>query len=245
MTVTVSEGTQLEPPRSAAMRLTIDGRAVRTQQRRHAFTTLLLPLGGTVLAVASLIVNGPRVLELGLLVGMYTVTMMGVDVGYHRLFSHRSFKAHPLLRMLLAVCGSMAAQGPVIYWASNHRLHHARSDTPEDLHSPYVDARGRSLGVLSGLWHAHVGWMFGHEPANPLRLAKDLLRDTTLTRINQLYYLWVLLGLALPAAIGGWVEGSWSGVGSGLLWGGLVRMFFVQHATFSGNSICHYFGSRP
>lgn len=233
------------PPPSAAQRLTIDGRALRTRQRLHALVTLLLPLLGSLLALGGLFIHGVRAVDVALLVGMYAVTMMGVDVGYHRLFSHRSFKAHPLLRALLAVFGSMAAQGPVIYWASNHRLHHARSDTEEDLHSPYMDGSRQRRGVLSGLWNAHVGWMFGHAPANPIRLAKDLLRDTTLTWVNQLYYLWVLLGLILPALIGGVATHSLSGAASGLLWGGLLRMFLVQHATFAGNSLCHVFGARP
>ncbi len=240
-----SDGIPVPPPARAANQLTIDGQAVRTRQRLHAYTTLLLPLAGTVLAVAGAFTQGVGLLEVGLLTGMYAVTMMGVDTGYHRLFSHRSFKAHPALRALLAICGSMAAQGPVIYWAANHRLHHSRSDTEEDLHSPWVDASGQRRGALSGLWHAHVGWMFGHAPANPLRLGKDLLRDTTLGRINQLYYAWVLLGLLLPTALGGLLTGTWQGAVSGLLWGGLVRMFLVQHATFAGNSVCHYFGSRP
>jgi stearoyl-CoA desaturase (delta-9 desaturase) len=241
----LSDGTQSTLVHRAATRLTIDGRAVRSRQRLHALLTLLLPLAGALLAAASLVTRGPRAIELALLVSMYSVTMMGVDVGYHRLFSHRSFKAHPVLRALLAVWGSMAAQGPVIYWASNHRLHHARSDTGEDPHSPHVDEKGGRRGLLSGLWHAHVGWMFDHEPANPIRLAKDLLRDTTLTWLNQRYSLWVLLGLLIPAALGGLAEGSWSGAWSGFLWGGLTRMFLVQHATFAGNSFCHYFGSRP
>ncbi|MFE8604355.1 acyl-CoA desaturase [Archangium violaceum] len=241
----LSDGTQAPLPPRAVASLTIDGRSVRSRQRLHALLTLLLPLAGTLFAAHDLVTRGPRTLELALLVSMYSVTMMGVDVGYHRLFSHRSFKAHPWLRALLAVCGSMAAQGPVVYWSSNHRLHHARSDTVEDLHSPHVDSEGERHGMLAGLWHAHVGWMFEHEPANPLRLAKDLLRDTTLMWINQHYSTWVLLGLVLPAAAGGLAEGSWQGAWSGLVWGGLTRMFLVQHATFAGNSFCHYFGTRP
>ncbi|ADO73863.1 Delta-9 acyl-lipid desaturase 2 [Stigmatella aurantiaca DW4/3-1] len=218
---------------------------MRTRQRLHALVSLFLPLAGTLLTLARLFTQGLLAADLGLLVLMYTVTMTGVDVGYHRLFSHRSFKARSSLRALLAVCGSMAAQGPPIYWASNHRLHHARSDTEDDLHSPHVNGEGQRRGRLAGLWHSHAGWMFGHTPANPIRLAKDLLRDTTLTRINQLYYLWVMLGLLLPTALGGLLAGTWQGAWSGFLWGGLARMFFVQHATFSGNSLCHFFGSRP
>jgi stearoyl-CoA desaturase (Delta-9 desaturase) len=225
-------------------KLTIDGRALRSRQQLHALVTLLVPFLGVVAAIAGLVMQGARALDLWLLFGMYTLSMAGVDMGYHRLFSHRSYKARPLLRAALAILGSTAAQGPVLYWATNHRLHHATSDTEIDLHSPFVDGKGRRLGALRGFWQAHIGWQFGHEPANPLRLTKDLMRDTTLTRINQLYHLWILLGLALPTAIGAAADGA-PGAWGGFVWGGLVRIFLVQHATFAGNSICHMFGSRP
>lgn len=225
-------------------KLTVGSRAVRSRQRLHAALSLLIPFAGFAAAIAGVVLHSFHLWEIALLVGMYTISMAGVDTGYHRLFSHRSFKAPLPVRAVLAVFGSTAAQGPVVYWATNHRLHHATSDTATDLHSPWVDERGRPTGGLRGFWHAHIGWQFGHEPANPLRLAKDLMRDTTLTRINQLYYLWVFLGLALPAGVGFLIGGA-RGVWAGLVWGGLLRIFLVQHATFAGNSICHMFGSRP
>ncbi len=225
-------------------KLTIDGRAVRSRQRLHAAATLIVPFVGFIAAVAGVVAHGFRALEVVLLVAMYTVSMAGVDMGYHRLISHRSFKAHPALRATLAIFGSTAAQGPVLYWATNHRLHHATSDTETDLHSPHLDENGRPTGGLRGFWHAHIGWQFGHEPANPIRLAKDLIRDMTLARINELYYVWVALGLAVPVGIGALAAGL-HGAWAGLIWGGLLRIFFVQHATFAGNSICHMFGSRP
>lgn len=232
-------------PQQERSRLKIDGRALRSRQRLHALATLLVPAAGALIALSGALIHSVSAVDIALLVGMYSLTMMGVDVGFHRLFSHRSFIAHPFLRASLAVFGSMAAQGPVIYWSSNHRLHHATSDTADDLHSPFVDERGQRRGTLAGLWHAHVGWMFEHAPANPIRFTKDLLRDPALTWIDQRYSLWVALGLLIPAVVGGAVTRSWAGAGSGLLWGGLVRMFCVQHATFAGNSICHVFGSRP
>jgi stearoyl-CoA desaturase (Delta-9 desaturase) len=225
-------------------KLTIDGRTVRSRQRLHAAVTLVVPFAGFIAAVVGAVAHGVRALEVSLLVAMYTISMAGVDIGYHRLFAHRSFKAGSALRAVLAIFGSTAAQGPVLYWATNHRLHHATSDTATDLHSPHVDEKGRRSGRLRGLWHAHVGWQFAHEPANPIRLAKDLMRDMTLMRINELYFAWIILGLALPVGIGALAAGL-HGVWAGLIWGGLLRIFLVQHATFAGNSICHMFGSRP
>jgi stearoyl-CoA desaturase (delta-9 desaturase) len=176
-----------------------------------------------------------------MLIAMYALTMTGVAVGFHNLFAHRAFRAGTGVRVTLAILGMMAGQGPVLYWATNHRLHHGRSDEDGDLHSPWISARGARLGGLRGLWHAHVGWMFEHEPANPLRFSKDLLRDAALTRVNQLYYAWMIVGLLAPALVGFLVAGPRGALG-GFVWGGLARMSLVQHATFAGNSICHVFG---
>lgn len=223
--------------------LTVSGAGLRLQQHLHALLTLGLGLAATITGVCAIPWLGFRALDLTMLIAMYALTMTGVAVGFHLLFAHRAFRAGRVVRALLAVAGSMAGQGPVLYWASNHRLHHARSDASGDLHSPWIDAAGRPSSGIRGFWHAHVGWMFAHDPANHMRLSKDLLRDATLTRINQLYYAWLVLGLLLPALTGFALEGP-RGLWSGLIWGGLARMCLVQHATFAGNSICHRFGTH-
>jgi stearoyl-CoA desaturase (delta-9 desaturase) len=184
--------------------------------------------------------------DLMVLVIMYTVTGLGITVGYHRLFTHRSFKTTRLLRILLAVFGSMAVEGPVIEWVSTHRKHHRFSDLAGDPHSPHVDQRPGWRGALRGLGHAHFGWMFrGQDMANPARYAKDLLADRDLAFISRTFPLWVLVGLALPFGLGLALTGSVIGGLTGLLWGGAVRVLLLHHATFSINSLCHYFGRRP
>ena len=98
----------------------------------------------------------------------YTLTGLGITVGFHRLFTHRSFKTTRTLRALLAVLGSMAVEGPLIEWVATHRKHHRFSDHPGDPHSPHVDQAPGWRGALRGLGHAHVGWMFrGKDMANP------------------------------------------------------------------------------
>jgi stearoyl-CoA desaturase (Delta-9 desaturase) len=176
----------------------------------------------------------------------YTLTGLGVTVGYHRLFTHRSFKTTRGVRAVLAVLGSMAVEGPVIEWVSTHRKHHAYSDHPGDPHSPHVDEAPGWRGALHGLAHAHVGWMFrGKDMANPARYAKDLLADRDLRFINRTFPLWVVAGLALPFGLGVALTGTVTGGLTGLLWGGAVRLFLLHHVTFSINSLCHFFGQRP
>jgi stearoyl-CoA desaturase (Delta-9 desaturase) len=175
----------------------------------------------------------------------YLLTGLGVTVGFHRLFTHRSFKTSPPLRALLAVLGSAAIEGPVIEWVSNHRKHHRFSDQPGDPHSPHVDHGSGWRGALSGLYHAHLGWIFsGNDLASEERYAKDLLSDPLVRFIDRTFVLWVLAGLALPFCLGWALTGTLVGGLTGLLWGGAVRIFFLHHATFSINSLCHFFGRR-
>ena len=177
---------------------------------------------------------------------VYALTGAGITVGYHRLFTHRSFKTSRPLRAVFAVLGSMAVEGSVIEWVATHRKHHSFSDRPGDPHSPHADQAPGWRGALRGLAHAHLGWMFrGRDMANPLRYAKDLLADRDLRFISRTFPLWVAVGLALPFGLGVALSGTVVGGLTGLLWGGLVRIFLLHHATFSINSLCHFFGRRP
>jgi stearoyl-CoA desaturase (Delta-9 desaturase) len=184
--------------------------------------------------------------DLVVLAIVYALTGAGITVGYHRLFTHRSFKTTRPIRALFAVAGSMAVEGPVIEWVATHRKHHAFSDRRGDPHSPHADRAPGWRGVVRGLGHAHVGWMFrGRDMANPARYAKDLLADVDLRFISRTFPLWVVAGLALPFGLGVALSGSVVGGLTGLLWGGAVRILLLHHATFSINSLCHFFGRAP
>lgn len=198
----------------------------------------------TVAAVVLAFRWGVGALELSLMAVMYSVTMLGMTVGYHRFFSHRSFEARPGVIAALAICGGMAAHGPVLYWASNHRAHHRYTDAPGDPHSPHYRGEEK-LGTLRGLWHAHMGWIYRHEVPDAVAYSRDLLRSPLIRRLNSLYPLWVALGLALPALVAGLLTGSLEGALRGLLWGGFVRMFAGFQNGLALGSICHSFGSRP
>ena len=177
---------------------------------------------------------------------VYSLSGAGITVGYHRLFTHRSFKTSRALRMVFAVLGSMAVEGSVVEWVATHRRHHDFSDKPGDPHSPHAEHAPGWRGALGGLIHAHVGWMFrGKDMANPGRYARDLMADRDLRFISRTFPLWVLAGLALPFGLGTLLTGSIVGGLTGLLWGGAVRIFLLHHATFSINSLCHFFGRSP
>jgi stearoyl-CoA desaturase (Delta-9 desaturase) len=174
----------------------------------------------------------------------YTVSSLGITVGYHRYFTHGAFKARRPLRIALAIAGSMAAQGPVIGWVADHRRHHAFSDREGDPHSPWLF--GTSPAALAkGFWHAHMGWLFGRDKTNIDRFAPDLAADRGIRVVDRLFPLWVSLSVLLPAVLGGVVTQSWWGVLTGFLWAGLARVAFQHHVTWSVNSVCHMIGERP
>jgi stearoyl-CoA desaturase (delta-9 desaturase) len=213
-------------------------------QYRLAWATVIAPVVGVVVAIVLAWGRGVGPVDVAILGVGYVLGVMGIEVGFHRHFSHRAFQAHPAVRAGLAILGSMAAQGPVLFWVATHRRHHAFSDRPGDPHTPNVHGEG-VLELLRGLWHAHVGWLFRGDTTDLGLYARDLLGDRLVFRINQLYFVWLLLGLAVPAVAAGLITRSWTGCLLGLVWGGLVRTFLVHHATWSVNSLCHVFGSRP
>jgi stearoyl-CoA desaturase (delta-9 desaturase) len=183
--------------------------------------------------------------DLALFALMYVMTAGGITVGYHRMLTHRSFRTHKPTEYAFAVLGSMAVQGSVIAWVADHRKHHAHTDVEGDPHSPHVGHGEGVLGVLKGLWHAHMGWLLSeHGRADWKRYAPDLYEDRGMRLINRRFVSLVMLGLAIPAALGYLITGTLIGAATGLLWGGLVRIFFVHHVTWSVNSICHFLGSR-
>ncbi|MDU0289319.1 acyl-CoA desaturase [Saccharothrix longispora] len=182
--------------------------------------------------------------DLALAAVFYTVSTLGVTVGYHRYFTHGAFKAKRGLRVTLAIAGGLAAQGPVIGWVADHRRHHAFSDREGDPHSPWLFGTSPSA-LARGFWHAHMGWLFGRDTTNVDRFAPDLEADDDIRAVDRLFPLWVALSVAAPALLGGLITMSWWGALTAFLWAGLARISFQHHVTWSVNSICHMIGDRP
>jgi stearoyl-CoA desaturase (Delta-9 desaturase) len=176
---------------------------------------------------------------------LYVGTGLGVTVGFHRHFTHRSFRTTRPIRALLAVLGSAALEGPVTAWVADHRKHHAFSDKPGDPHSPHVEHGGGLRGTLRGLFHAHVGWLFLHtDRGSKRRYAPDLLNDPVVRAVDRTYAVWAVGGLGAAFGLGWVIGGSLATALTGLLWGGAVRILVLHHVTFSINSLCHVFGRR-
>lgn len=207
-------------------------------ERLIAAAMLAVPTAGGIAALVLWAMYGVSAVAVALFVGLYLVTMAGVEIGMHRYFSHRAFKCSPSVRLALGIAGSMAGQGPVLFWAATHRRHHRYSDTEADPHAPLGHG-------LAAFYRAHVGWLFEEHRYEPGREAPDLVRDGATVTAQRHYLLWFALGLLLPALIGFAASGRWYGALEGLLWGGLLRVFAVHHATWSVNSLCHLFGAQP
>jgi stearoyl-CoA desaturase (delta-9 desaturase) len=205
---------------------------------------VVLPFVGLVTAIVLLWGVAFDWVHLMILGIMYLGTAVGITVGFHRLFTHRSFKTPKPVVAILAILGSMAVEGPLLQWVGAHRRHHQHSDQEEDPHSPHIHGSG-IWSMARGLYHAHVGWLFRTSAHSTARYTGDLRKDRLLRWISRLFPLWVVIGLLIPAILGGLLTMSWMGVLLGFIWGGLVRVFLVHHVTWSINSVCHIWGSRP
>jgi stearoyl-CoA desaturase (delta-9 desaturase) len=224
---------------------TVRERTSRSSQIVTLLAVIVPPLG---LLSAAGILWGVALswVDVVLFVTFYLLGGLGITVGYHRLFSHRSFETTPWLRGTFAVLGSLTIQGPVTQWVTDHRKHHAFSDVEGDPHSPHTGREPGAWSAFTGFVHAHVGWLFhlkGMERG--VDYGKDIYDDGVVRRVDRLYVLWVVLTFAIPFAVGFLAGGFSLALGfQALVWGGLIRILAYQHATFSVNSICHMFGRR-
>jgi stearoyl-CoA desaturase (delta-9 desaturase) len=233
----VSEGQSAGPKQMMSGR-----RNVWAQIAVYGF--VVVPMVALVAAIPFVWGWGLSWLDVGLAVGFFYLTLLGVTVGYHRYFTHGSFKAKRWLRITLAALGGMGVQGPVIIWVADHRRHHAFSDRDGDPHSPWLFGTG-PIALARGFWHAHMGWLYERDLTNRDRFAPDLVADEDLVRVDKLFPVWTAVSLLAPAALGGLITWSWWGALSAFFWAGIVRVAVLHHVTWSVNSICHMIGERP
>jgi len=215
---------------------------VTRTERNANLLGVVVPFLGTLAAIVLLWNRAVDATDLAILAVMYMLTAIGVTVGFHRLLTHRAFQTDPWLERTFAVLGSLSVQGSVMDWVADHRKHHANADREGDPHSPHI---GHGHG-LRGFWHAHVGWLMETQgQADWKKFAPDMYEDPGMRRIGRLFPLLVLVSLLIPTLAGFVLHGfTLAGAIRGLVWGGLVRIFFVHHVTWSVNSICHIFGRR-
>lgn len=212
-------------------------------QRAAALGVFILPTLGTAFAVWQVATRGLRLGELVLLTVGYVLTSLGVTMGYHRHFAHRAFNTGAAMQFVLVALGSMAAQGPLVFWVATHRRHHAYSDRPGDPHSPHM-ASGR-FAKLKGFIHAHMGWMLSDEVTSWPVFARDLMRSPYTYWLHGIYWPFLGLGLLLPALVGWLAWGGALGAWNGFVWGGLVRIWLLNQASWCVGSVSHLVGSRP
>jgi stearoyl-CoA desaturase (delta-9 desaturase) len=183
-------------------------------------------------------------LDIALVLVMWTITALGITVGYHRFFTHGSFKANRAVKITLGVMGSLALEGSLDQWVADHRKHHKFSDEVGDPHSPWRYGTSKRA-VAKGLYYAHVGWLFDESQSPISKYAPDIANDKDLRAISRWFPAIVVATLLLPALLGGLITMSWAGALTAFFWATLVRVAVVHHVTWSVNSVCHVFGNRP
>ncbi len=189
--------------------------------------------------------------DVGAYLGMYTLTMLGISAGYHRMLTHGAFKVRHRWRIVeyaFLIMGAMAMQMSPVKWATTHFHHHRHTDREDDPHSPVAaypvpDDRGDPPKKrVRGFPFAHVLWLI--LPRVQLPIHPKFAENKIAMWVSKYFLLWVILGFVLPTAVGG-LFGGWEGAWSAFFWGGLVRLFFQLHATWAVNSIGHMWGYRP
>jgi len=179
-----------------------------------------------VAAIAGVAILGLSWKGVALAVASYYLRMFAITAGFHRYFSHRSYRLSRVPQFLLALLGQTAAQKGVLWWASNHRHHHKYSDTPEDIHSPKQD----------GFWWSHIGWILsGRYDATDFSRVPDLARFPELRWLDRNQY-----AATMAYGLLCWISFGWTG----LVWGYFVSTVFLWHGTFTINSVMHVFGRR-
>jgi stearoyl-CoA desaturase (delta-9 desaturase) len=218
---------------------------VSRQHRVYLLATTALPPAGLLAAIVLLWNRLVSWQDLTVLAVFYVLTGLGVAVGFHRLLTHRSFETYRPIKLALAGLGMMAAHGSPIVWVAHHRQHHTFADSPGDPHSPHVHEHDGFLSTLRSLWFAHAGWrLSGDSAADPLRYARDLITDRPLARLSRHFIGFTVLGVVLAGLLDYALTGSPAALASGMLWGGLVRLFLVHHIGFTVNSVGHFYGPR-
>lgn len=195
-----------------------------------ALFLILNPILGFLLLGVCLVYSSVPMAVLIFAIIFAAATNLSITAGYHRLFSHRSYEAHPLMKLLLLMVGSSGFQGSALKWSSDHRRHHANIDTDDD---PY--------SIEKGFWYAHMGWMFYKESVGLEIKAPDLLKDKLVVNQDKYYLIWAIgSGFLFPTLVG-WALGSWL---AGLVVAGSLRIFLTQQSTFFVNSLCHTLGRK-
>lgn len=205
---------------------------------------IVLPMLAVLAAIPVALNGWISWVDAGLILLFWLMTGMGITLGYHRYFTHGSFKAPRWVKIVLAIMGSMALQGSLAQWVADHRRHHKFSDEVGDPHSPWRYGTSKRA-VAKGLFYSHIAWIFEEQNTSVDQYAPDIRSDKDLARISRLFPVWVTLSLLLPAVLGGLLTWSWIGALTAFFWAGLVRIAFLHHVTWSINSICHVFGTRP
>ncbi|QOZ68956.1 acyl-CoA desaturase [Bradyrhizobium arachidis] len=206
---------------------------------RDSYISFALMIGGTIGALVWAFTYGIGWAEISVFAGMFVLTTVGIGF-MHRYFVHRSYRCGPVMRTILAAIATMAVQGSILKWVSNHRRHHLHSDRPGDVHSPYYDGSGNRIeGFAKGMGHAQGGWVWDKETTDAEYYAKDILADPIAMFFTRTRWYWYALSaLIIPAALGYALSGVHAMIGC-VLFSGLFRSYVMTMATSLVNSVCH------
>src|ERR1700722_11526964 len=204
-----TSATATAPPRTGPIP-DLDPEPVGSGERLLVALFVLIPMLALIAAIPLAWGWGLGWHDIVIAVVFYLISGLGISMGFHRYFTHGSFKAATGLRVALAIAGSLAIEGPLLTWVADHRRHHKYSDREGDPHSPWrFGSDWRAL--TKGLAFAHMGWMFKSSHTSQEKFCPDLLADRRIRRVSESFTLLVVISLLAPALIGGLWSMSWAG----------------------------------
>jgi stearoyl-CoA desaturase (delta-9 desaturase) len=219
-----------------------DARLSRHARLRVAWS-IVTPWVGVLCIVAAWPLTAPTVWTAAVFAIFFIATALGIMLGLHRYFTHKSFKTSITVRALIATFASFAMQGPISVWVADHRRHHRFSDQPGDPHSPYWRGKQKITSRVAGFWHAHVLWLFDTGVTDIRRYAPDIADDPIAGWQSRHYWLITVFSLLLPAAVGAIAAGTAEALRC-LLWAGCVRVAILHETTWAVNSFGHMLGDK-
>jgi stearoyl-CoA desaturase (delta-9 desaturase) len=219
-----------------------DRRALR-RNRWISGVSIGIPLAGSIWGFARWGEVAPTGITAAVFVPFFLSTGIAMGLGLHRYFSHRAFKAGPVLRFALAMLGSWTMQGPIDRWVADHRRHHRFTDRALDPHSPLFDEDRPIHSRLRGWLHSHVLWTLTGSVTDTARYAGEIVTDPITSWFSRTYWLWSAISLGLPALIGAALGGSAEALRC-FVWAGCFRVALIHNLTWAVNSFGHMYGSK-
>ena len=222
----------------------VGGPAARAQHIEYSIVFYLMQGGGGIAGLWWMFTHPTGWVEWSAFITSYLMINLGVGVGYHRYFCHRSFETSRWMQVVLAITGQMASMGSVINWVADHRRHHAFANVPGDPYGPTIDGYGRPQKGFKAFWMCHLGWLHDNTTSDLAIYGKGITDDPLLQFCHRYRYVLAVVSMIVIPALWALAFGGPEHVIGTVLIGGCLRCFIFSNGVAFNNSLAHWLGYR-